>query len=315
VSRLLVTGAAGFVGARVVRLALERGHTVTAAVAPSSGAQRMEALHGQVEILAADMADADALVRLATAARADACIHLAAVGAVAKTDDLPELMAVNALAPARLAEALARHGCTRLVTVGSSSEYGSCDGPMHESAAPAPDDFYGVAKLAGGLLARVAGAAAGLETVHARPFSVYGPGEDRTRLVASVVHALIDGQPLALTPGNQVRDFVYVDDVADALLIAAERPGLDGVTVNLGTGVETSVRELCRIAAELAGRPGLLRFGAREYRDGERFHWRAATEQAEQLLGWRASTDLRSGLERTFAAAEPCATLSDRRAA
>ena len=174
------------------------------------------------------------------------------------------------------------------------------NGAMEESSAPHPDDFYGVTKLAGGLLARVVGAQHGLETVHLRLFSVYGPGEDRRRLVASVVRALLADQPIALTPGEQVRDFVYVDDVAGAMLDAAYRPALDKVTINLGTGVQTSVRDLCRILANLTGgRHDLLRFGEVPYRHGERFSWRASTTHAEHTLGWRASTPLFEGLART----------------
>ena len=93
----------------------------------------------------------------------------------------------------------------------------------------------------------------GLESAHLRLFSVYGPGEDPRRLVPSVVANLLAGRPVALTPGEQVRDFVYVDDVAAALVDAALRPGIDGLTVNVGTGVQTSVRDLCLKVAALTG--------------------------------------------------------------
>jgi len=300
--RLLVTGASGFVGAAVVRAAVERGLAVSAVVRPGSPATRLEPFAGEVEILHADLADAAQISDAVVAARPDACIHLAAAGAVTRSDDLEVLLATNALGPALLARALAATGCHRLVTAGSSSEYGPVDVAMDEvRTVPAPDDPYGVAKLAGGLLARVIARPLGLQTVHARLFSVYGPGEDPQRLVASVVAALLQHRPIDLSPGEQVRDFVYVDDVAAALLDAALRPGLDDLVVNLGTGLQTSVRELCLLAAELTGAdPRLLRFGARPYRPGERFAWRAATTRAD-WLGFRSATSLREGLTRTIA--------------
>lgn len=300
---LIVTGASGFVGARVVRLALERGHPVTAVVGPTSNVERLAPLGGEIQLVRVDITDRTALRDLVLATRPAACVHLAAAGAVVREDELDTLLATNALAPAVLAQALARAGCRRLVTAGSSSEYGTVAGPMDESMACDPDDYYGVAKLAGGLLARIAGARYGLETVHARLFSVYGPGEDRRRLVASVIDALLAGRPIALTPGEQVRDFVYVDDVAEALLDATARPGLDGLTLNLGTGIQTTVRRLCQTVAELTGGRDLLAFGELPYRNGERFQWRAGTNRAEQALGWRARTPLRLGLERTVEAA------------
>jgi nucleoside-diphosphate-sugar epimerase len=301
--RLLITGAAGFVGAAVARVAVARGLSVTAAVGPSSRLHRLEALGTACTVVRADVTDGASLVAAVESARPDACIHLAAAGATVRSDDLATLLAVNALAPGFLARSLAAVGCRRLVTAGSSSEYGSVLDAMDESAVCNPDDPYGVTKLAGGLLARAVGRELGLETAHLRLFSIYGPGEDPQRLVASVIRSLLAGRPVPLTPGGQVRDFVYVDDAADALLAAALTPGIDGLTANVGSGVETTVRELCLKVANVTGGHDLLRFGARPYRDGERFAWRAATERAERELGWRAHTALEEGLRRTIQAA------------
>jgi nucleoside-diphosphate-sugar epimerase len=293
---LLVTGAAGFVGAALARLALARGHEVVGAVGPRSRLDRLASVASDIAVVRADITDADALNAAVATARPDVCVHLAAAGAVVREDDLDLLLAANAMAPAHLARALADAGCARLVTAGSSSEYGTVTGPMDEAAACEPDDPYGVAKLAGGLLARVVARGHGLESAHLRLFSVYGPGEDPRRLVPSVINALLEGRSVALTPGDQVRDFVYVDDVAEALLDAALRPGIDGLTANVGTGVQTSVRALCLKVARLTGGHELLRFGAVPYREGERFAWRASTERAASELGWRARTPLDEGL-------------------
>jgi nucleoside-diphosphate-sugar epimerase len=304
-SHLLVTGASGFVGASVVHQAVARGLRVTALVGPTSRLERLAPLARHVAIRRVDITDCGALAAAVADARPDACIHLAAAGAVVREDDLEVLMVTNALAPARLARALADAGCARLVTAGSSSEYGTVAGPMDEALACAPDEPYGVAKLAGGLLARVVARDHGLETAHLRLFSVYGPGEDPRRLVSSVAAALLAGRPIDLTPGEQVRDFVHVDDVAEALLHAVRAPGLDGVTANVGTGVQTTVRELCLALARLTGGEELLRFGARPYRADERFTWRAATAHAREVLGWSARIDLEMGLRQTIDALRP----------
>lgn len=301
--RLLVTGASGFVGAAVVSAALRRGHEVSALVGPTSRLDRLTPLGLDVQVVRADLRDAKGLERAVVQARPDACVHLGAAGAVVREDDLDTLLAVNVLAPAVIARALAHAGARRLVTAGSSSEYGPVEGAMDEKLAPDPDDAYGVSKLAGGLLARVLGGQVGLETVHTRLFSVYGPTEDQRRLVPSVIRSLLSGVPVALTPGGQVRDFIYVDDVADALLEAVAQPGVSGLTLNVGSGVQSTVRELCLLVAELTGGEELLRFGDVPYRPGERFSWRACTESTERTLGWRARVSLRDGLALTVDAA------------
>jgi nucleoside-diphosphate-sugar epimerase len=299
---LLVTGAGGFVGTALVRRAAARGANVTAVVRP--GSTRAGSLDGATAIVGVDLTDAASLRETVNALRPDVCVHLAAAGAVVAEADVEQLLITNAVVPGLLAQTLAGCGCTRLVCAGSSSEYGPCDQAMSETRPLAPDDIYGAAKAAGGLISQAAGRAYGIDVVHLRLFSVYGPGEDERRLVAGVIRSLLAGRPLDLTAGEQVRDFVYVDDVADAFIAAACIPGLAGETINVGSGRETSVRELCELVASLVGAdPRLLRFGVRPYRPNERFSWRADTDAAARLLGWRAETSLLDGLARTVAAA------------
>ena len=298
--RVAVTGAAGFVGAAVVRRLVAGNAEPVAVVRPGGDVRR---LPPDVDVLAADLEDPDAAARAIAALRPDVCIHLAAAGAVVAEPDPMRLLRTNTLAALALARALPAGGCRRLVTAGSSSEYGPVEGPVSEARAPLPDDLYGATKLAGALLARAAGLELGLETVHLRLFSVFGPGEDERRLVPSVARALLERRPVELTPGEQVRDFVFVADAAEALVAAATAPAIGGEILNVGTGRETTVRELClAIARCTEADPSLLRFGARRYRTGERFSWRADPERAARVLGWRARTSLEAGLALTVEA-------------
>jgi nucleoside-diphosphate-sugar epimerase len=229
-------------------------------------------------------------------------VHLAAVRAVVRSGGVdPDLVAVNALSGMRLAEELGRVGAARLVSCGSSSEYGSATTTLVESASLRPDDAYGATKAAGAHLALAAARAAGVEAVHLRPFSVYGAGEREERLVAGLLRALVEGRHVALTDGRQARDFVYVDDVAGAVVRALTARDVDGEAINVGTGVETTVRHLALLAADIAGADrSLLGFGELPYRPAERFGWRASTRKALDLLRWQATTPLTVGLEHTL---------------
>jgi nucleoside-diphosphate-sugar epimerase len=294
--RVVVTGAGGFVGAAVTRRLAGLGHEAIAVVR-----SRPERLDGvDAEVLELDLESDGAAERLA-ALGADVCIHAAAAGAVTASSDAELLLRANAVVPWRLATAFAGSG-TRLVSLGSSSEYGPCDGPMSERQAARPDDPYGASKLAGAALVHASGA----EAVHLRLFSVYGPGEHPARLVPSLIEAALTGRALELSPGEQVRDFVHVEDVVDAILAAAFAPRLPEPVLNVGTGVQTSVREVAAAVARAAGVDGgCFRFGAKPYRDEarERFSWRADTTLVEQTLGWRAARTLEQGIAETVAAA------------
>jgi nucleoside-diphosphate-sugar epimerase len=294
--RVAVTGAGGFVGAAVTRRLAALDHETVAIV--RSAAPRLDGV--DVDVVRLDLESEGAAGRVADLG-ADVCIHAAAAGAVTASRDVELLLRANALVPWRLANALAATG-TRLVSLGSSSEYGPSEGPMSERQAAAPDDPYGASKLAGAALIR----ASSVEAVHLRLFSVYGPGEDPARLIPSLVEAALAGRTLELSPGEQVRDFVHVEDVVDAIVAAAFAPSLPEPVLNVGTGVQTTVRDAAAAVARAAGVDGsCFRFGAKPYRDAarERLSWRADTALVEQTLGWRASRTLEQGLADTVAAA------------
>jgi UDP-glucose 4-epimerase len=298
--RLLVTGAAGFVGGAVARLGVARGLDVVAAVGPHSHLDRLAPVAREVEVVRMDVTDADAVAATVSGARPDVCVHLVAAGAVVREDDLNLLLATNAHAPARLAGELARVGCSRLVTAGSSSEYGTVKGPMDEAAACDPDDPYGVAKLAGGLLARVVARQHGLESAHLRLFSVYGPGEDPRRLVPTVIRDLLARRPVALTPGGQVRDFVYVDDVVAANLAALGVSVPTGETsiFNVGTGRATSVNDIWRVIEHIA-QPRVTAYHE-PARSGDVRRSVLDASRAARGLGWRPAVPIEDGLARTW---------------
>jgi nucleoside-diphosphate-sugar epimerase len=302
-ARFLVTGASGFIGSAVARRLVERGADVSVLVRPGSSLERLGAALGGVRPVKGDVTRPKTLRAAVAVARPDVCLHLAAGGVLDKQATVEALTATNVAGSLALLGELARFGCGRLVTAGSSFEYGSLEGVAEESRAGAPRDAYGASKLAQGVVVHAAGRELGVETVHLRAFQVYGPGEAPGRLVPSLAASLAAGTPLDLTEGRQVRDFVFVEDVVDAFLAAVSADGASGATVNVGSGEATSVRELCLALADAVGADrALLRFGALPYRANEGMGLCASTERAEELLGFRAATPLADGLGRTVAA-------------
>ena len=189
-----------------------------------------------------------------------------------------------------LAEALADHGCRRLVGVGTNAEYDTSYGYLSERTPTAPTYLYSACKL--GLSHSLAqlGLLTGMQVAWARLFYLYGPWEDPRRLVSSVTRSLLEGREAPCSEGLQVRDFLHVADVAGGL-VAVLRSGVTGA-VNVGSGEPVTVREVVTRLGAMIGRPELLRLGAIEPKAGEPAFVCADNTKLRTETGWRAAKPL-----------------------
>jgi nucleoside-diphosphate-sugar epimerase len=294
----LITGAAGFLGSHLVPRLIDEGAEVCVLDQPN--ARRWELLE-RADLAGTVRADVRTLAEPAHDAvlgDIDVIFHLAAVGVMGEVSDVRQLVSGNIDGTLAVLLAARRLG-SRLVYCGSCFEYGAGE-RWSEDALPAPTTEYGAAKAAGWLLANAFARRTGLEVVSLRPFTMYGPMEPPGRLVPSVVRHALAGRAIDLTPGDQLRDFVFVDDAVDAFVAAATTDAALGGTFNICSGT--------------AGyRPG--RGQPRPAVHGQPLRgplWRAlvSTDRARgpvrrsdagaQVLGWRARVSLEDGLTRTI---------------
>jgi nucleoside-diphosphate-sugar epimerase len=296
--RVLITGGAGFVGACVARDLIAGGREVHLLLRPESRPWRLAGLEGRYLAHPADLRDAAAVRRAVDACRPVDVYHLAAHGAYAFQKDRTAILTSNLLGTANLLDALAGHDYRVLVNVGSSSEYGHKDRPMHECDRLEPRTDYGVAKAAATLLCQ-AEALKGRPVVTVRIFSAFGPWEDPTRLVPYVMGCCLRGKPPQVTVGHQPRDFIYVEDVVTLLKIAATCPEARGLVLHAGTGQQHSVRTMVETILTVCG--GLPAwFGVRQTLPDEPACWVASIAETTARTGWEPRHDLRAGLERTW---------------
>jgi UDP-glucose 4-epimerase len=297
--RVLVTGATGLIGANLVPRLAQVGFDVGAVVR----SRRADHLPGGERItpLLADLGDPRAT---AAAVRAFAPTHVVSAamptGHATTPDDRRAAVAVGVLATAQLLDLSAELGVRRFVQVGSSLEYGRSDRPLRETDPLRPPTFRGVVKAAASLLCLQQARAGRLSAVVVRPFSVYGPREREGRLVPTVLRAALLGRPLALTEDDPVRDLVFVDDVVDGIVAALGADArVSGRAINLGTGVETSNRDVVAIVEQATARRVVLEPEPHPPRPSDAMHWSADPTLARKLLGWVAKTDLATGLAAT----------------
>jgi nucleoside-diphosphate-sugar epimerase len=188
----------------------------------------------------------------------------------------------------------------RLVHAGTGAEYGPVEGVLKESSDTAPVSLYGRSKLAGTNALSTVRRRTGLRAITARLFTVYGPGEHSGRLLPSLLGAAQSGKDVALTVGQQERDFTFVGDVAEGLMRLALLDGRIPDVVNLATGKLTSVRAFAECAAELIGlKASQLHFGARPSSAGEVRQVPVDTRQLRELLGWVPAVGVGDGIAQT----------------
>ncbi|MGD0980240.1 MAG: NAD-dependent epimerase/dehydratase family protein [Solirubrobacteraceae bacterium] len=296
----LVTGAGGFVGAALVRRLLRDGHDVTAVVRPGPTPWRLEELRDDVEVAAVELRDGEAAAAAVERRRADWIFHLAAHGAYSWQTDLEQMIRVNLAATSAVLDGFARSEGQAFVHSGSSSEYGRKNHAPAETEQLDPNSHYAITKAAATHLCRYFARTNRVRAVTLRLYSAYGPWEDPRRLIPTLVSSGLNGAYPPLADPTIARDFVYVDDVCEALLQAASRPGVaSDAVINIGRGVQTTLAELVGVARTVFALGGEPQWGTMVDRSWDTDVWVADPRLAASALGWRATTALEDGLRQT----------------
>ncbi len=303
--RALVTGAAGFIGSTLVDRLIADGHSVVGLDNFVSGrATNLEHLVEQpgFVFVEADIVTAD-LHAICDEHRPEVIFHLAAQIDVRRSVTAPEFDAsVNVLGTVRLAEAARSAQVRKIVhTSSGGSIYGTPTVyPTSEATPIDPASPYAAGKVAGEIYLNTFRHLYGLECSHIAPANVYGPRQDphgEAGVVAIFTQALLSGKPTRVFgDGSNTRDYVYVDDVVDAFVKAAGPAG-GGQRINIGTGVETSDRQLHSVVAAAVGAPDDPKFDPPRLGDLKRSC--LDIRSAERVLGWRPQVRLDDGVRRT----------------
>jgi len=297
--RCLITGGAGFIGTALANRLAAEGHHVRVLDDLSAGDPAR--LHPDVVFTRGDVRDRPKLWTLLQ--KVDCVFHLAARVSVQESVLYPrEYNDVNVGGTVSLAEATRDAGVKRIVLASSATVYGpQPHQPVGESAWPHPQVPYAVSKLAAEHYIFALGTLNGIETVSLRIFNCYGPGQRIPPVHAPVVphflkNVLTGASLIVHSDGNQSRDFVYIDDVVDALVAAATAAGVDCHTINIGSGEETSVHRLIQALGAVTQRQPEVIYNAQQTGGTDRLV--ADLYEARRLLGYAPRVTLNEGLQR-----------------
>jgi len=289
--KVVVTGAAGFVGAQIVRALVRTGDEVHAVVRPTSNRRRLGGVDG-ARLVEADFLSADGREKIA-AVEAETCIHAAWYAEPGKY--LSAMLNFELLgATLQLARVLGEKGCRRFVGIGTCFEYDTDLGYLSEKTPLAPVHLYSAAKAGAYLGLMQLGTLIPMQVAWARLFYLYGPDEHPARLVPSALCALLRGEEARCTPGLQIRDFLHVEDAGSALCAVAHSDLVGAV--NVASGQPVSVGAVVQQLGVATGRPHLVRLGALPYAPKDPMFVCADVRRLRSATDWRPRWSLADGM-------------------
>jgi nucleoside-diphosphate-sugar epimerase/glycosyltransferase involved in cell wall biosynthesis len=299
---ILVTGASGFVGANLFKMIVAVREDVFAVVRRGKN-WRLSDVKDE-KIVAVDFNDYAATKNLVNSISPQTVLDCVSYGAYSFEEDGNLIYQTNFSSIVNLVEMLAGQPFTAYVHAGSSSEYGTnCSAPSEDSVCK-PNSNYAVSKVAFANYLHYVGKHRGFPCVNLRLYSVYGPLEDTSRFLPNLLAKALKGDFPPLVEPEISRDFVYVDDVCSAFIMAAAKmhPGLYGESFNIGTGIKTTIAEIALMTKREFKVPREPKFGSMEGRIWDlNDEWYADPRKAMAHLGWQPKVNLKEGLRAMFA--------------
>ena len=298
--KFLVTGAAGFVGACLTRRLVGMGCKVHALVSSQGDLWRLKDILPLLTLHRGDITDEAFLRDLCSETSPSIIYHLATHGAYPLQTDAKRILMTNVLGTCHLLKALETVGYKLFVNTGSSSEYGFKDEPMREDDLLEPNSYYAVAKAAQSMYCQFTARSQKKSIVTFRLFSVYGPYEESSRLVPTILRRCLQGEDLQMASPNTARDYIFVEDVVDAYLNVGPLLNNGGEIFNIGTGRQTSLKLITDTVLDLTQARVKVLWNAMPGRIWDSSFWVGDIEKSKKALAWEAKTELRQGLLKTM---------------
>lgn len=296
---VLVTGATGFIGSHLTRKLVSMGADVHIFARGNSNLWRIVDIMSKINIHTIDLNDYGKVSKKVLTIRPDIVYHLAAYG-VDYNKQAPQLLfKTNVNATILLLEAVSKCKLSKFVVAGSCFEYGDVAGPIYEDTPLNPVNLYGVSKAAEVMVTKIMAEKFGIPYIVCRPFGIYGPYESLNRVIPYLFLSIIAKKPVRLTGGKQIRDYIYVEDVAEAF-IKAGFSKVAGHIVNICSGEPVTLKKLVHSAIEVTGIKPDTEWGAIPYRQDEMWSLIGDNTSAKRILRWEPRTPLEVGLKRTY---------------
>lgn len=296
----LITGASGFIGSVLLRKLIDQKQEVHLILRKKSKTWRISDLLNKVTIHYSDLSNVKVLTKIIQIIKPNIIYHLATNGAYSYQKDANQIIDTNILGTWNLLQACNTIDYDLFVNTGSSSEYGLKQSVMKETDLLEPASYYAVTKCAQTLLCSHIAKQEHRPIITIRPFSVYGPYEEPKRFIPTLMKALMFNEEMNLVAPETARDQIYIDDVVDAYLKIDELKNNSGEYFNIGTGIQSTIKEVVDTAVKIIQKTAPFKWGTMENRSWDTNNWVADISKARQLLKWTPKINLKQGLKLTW---------------
>jgi nucleoside-diphosphate-sugar epimerase len=304
--KALITGATGFIGSNLLRVLVSNNFEIHVMIRKDSNIWRISEVIDQVEVHYCDLTDQERVKQTILEIRPQLIFHLATYGAAPYQKEKVKIMNANFMGTINLVDACVESGFECFINTGSSSEYGTKLEPMKETDVLEPIDDYGVSKAAATLYCQSIAKNHDFNILTLRLFSPYGYFEDPDRLVPCLTKSCLNDEPVVLYNPKAVRDFIFIDDVINAYLVAVKSADkvTSGEIFNVGSGKQHSVKDIFNIVKRTTcyKKKAIIDNSKSRMRPGDKaIMWEADITKIKKALDWEARTTLSEGIKKTVA--------------
>ena len=296
----LITGASGFVGSCLLRKLVEKEARVHIILRKNSKTWRIKDISDKVNVHTGDLSKFNEVQQIVNKVRPTIIYHLASYGAYPYQKNVEKILKTNIFGTLNLLKAAADHQYKLFVNTGSSSEYGFKKKPMKEADLLEPASYYAVTKCTQTYLCSHMANESHKPIVTLRPFSVYGPYEEPSRLIPTLLKTLYVGEKMSLVSPHIARDLIHVNDMVDAYLKIKELQRYPGMVFNIGTGIQSTIKQIVKTAFKVTDKKITLEWGRMKPRSWDTTNWVADISLAKKLLSWEPKYNLSRGLYNTW---------------
>jgi nucleoside-diphosphate-sugar epimerase len=301
-SKIIVTGASGFVGANLVKKIINKNE-IYIFTRKESDTWRLNDIKSEINVQTINFENKNKIQSVVNKIKPDYVFHLATYGGYPFQQNIEKTVGSNVINSINLMQALTEYGkLEKFINIGSSSEYGPKTKPMKETNLAEPLLPYGITKLTQTYFAKYFFTKFGLPSVTLRLFSVYGPLEEPGRLIYDIITHTLKNKKLKLFSKKAKRDFIFVDDVIDAIEKTSKTPNIEGEIFNVGSGKEYSIEDVINIVQSKLKKDLKVSWGniekQRSFETND--HWIANILKTKKEIKWNPKINFENGLEKTF---------------